>query len=109
MQFQRAAHPDARVVAVLGDMLELGPLAAESHVSLGQLAGDLGVAEVVAVGGFAEQMCEGARREGLAARVAHRDDVIDNMELHAGDVVLIKGSRGVGLEAVANALMEDNA
>ncbi|WP_407703322.1 UDP-N-acetylmuramoyl-tripeptide--D-alanyl-D-alanine ligase [Tessaracoccus antarcticus] len=109
VQFQRAEHPDARVVAVLGDMLELGPLADDAHAALGRLAKDLGVAQVVAVGGFADQICEGARREGLEARVAHRDDVIDNMDLHAGDVVLIKGSRGVGLEAVANALMEDNA
>lgn len=106
---QRAEHPDARVVAVLGDMLELGPLAAEAHVAIGHLAGDLGVTEVLAVGEFAEQVCEGARLEGVAARVCHRDDVAAQLELNSGDVVLIKGSRGVGLEAVGSALMEDNA
>ena len=109
VQFQRAEHPDARVIAVLGDMLELGPLAPEAHVAIGQLAGDLGVREVLAIGEFATQVCEGARHEGIAARVCHRDDVVRQLALQAGDVVLIKGSRGVGLEAVANALMEDNS
>ncbi|MDO5735494.1 MAG: UDP-N-acetylmuramoyl-tripeptide--D-alanyl-D-alanine ligase [Propionibacteriaceae bacterium] len=109
VQFQRAEHSGARVIAVLGDMLELGPLAAKAHVALGRLAGDLGVDEVLAVGEYAEQMCEGARLEGVAARTCHRDDVVDRLALRAGDVVLVKGSRGVGLEAVANALTEDNS
>ncbi len=106
---QREEHAGARVVAVLGDMLELGPLATGAHVAIGHLAGDLGVTEVLAVGDFAEQVCEGARLEGVPARVCHRDDVADQLELRPGDVVLIKGSRGVGLEAVANSLLEDNA
>lgn len=108
VQFQRIEHPRARVVAVLGDMLELGPLAAEAHSAIGRLAGDLEVAEVLAVGEFAEHTCEGARLQGAASHVSHRDDVAAQLKLHAGDVVLIKGSRGMGLEAVANSLMEDN-
>lgn len=106
---QRAEHPRARVVAVLGDMLELGPLAAQSHAAIGRLAGDLGVAEVLAVGEFAPDLCDGAHRAGVDATPVQRDEIVDRLDLHAGDVVLIKGSRGVGLEAVAAALMEDNA
>lgn len=106
---QRAEHPAARVIAVLGDMLELGPLAAEAHVAIGQLAGDLGVTEVLAVGEFAAQVCDGARGAGVEAVESRRDDIAAQLELHAGDVVLVKGSRGVGLEAVAAALMEDIA
>ncbi len=106
---QRAEHPNARVTAVLGDMLELGPLAAEAHVAIGQLAGDLGVTELLAVGEFSAQLCEGARRAGVEATESSRDGVAAQLELHAGDVVLVKGSRGVGLEAVAAALMEDIA
>ncbi len=105
---QRVEHTGARVVAVLGDMLELGPLAAEAHVAIGALAGDLRVHEVVAIGEFAEQVCRGARLEGVTARTCQRDDVVGHLSLNPGDVVLVKGSRGVGLETVANALMEDN-
>lgn len=108
-QIQQAEHPEARVVAVLGDMLELGPLAAEAHVAIGQLAGDLEVAEVLAVGEFAEQVCKGAQSQGATAHVSHRDDVAEQLELQAGDVVLIKGSRSMGLETVANSLMEEKA
>lgn len=100
----RAEHPEARVVAVLGDMLELGPTAAELHEELGRLAADLGVSEVVAVGSMAERIVAGAASENLAARVSGRDEVATSLTLSPGDVVLIKGSRGVGLESVAASL-----
>jgi len=102
----RAEHPGARVVAVLGDMLELGPLAPELHEELGRLAADLGVAEVVAVGGLAEHVVAGAAAEGLPARVSDRASVAGSLSLGPGDVVLIKGSRGVGLETVAAELAD---
>lgn len=97
----RRDHPGARVIAVLGDMLELGPLAEELHEQAGRLAVDLGVAEIVAVGDLAGQIVAGATAEGIAARVADRADVAASLSLNPGDVVLIKGSRGVGLETVA--------
>ena len=102
----RTEHPGARVVAVLGDMLELGPLAPELHEELGRLAADLGVAEVVAVGGLAEHVVAGAAAEGLPARASDRASVAGSLSLGPGDVVLIKGSRGVGLEAVAAELAD---
>lgn len=101
---QRARHPEARVIAVLGDMLELGPLAAESHASTGRLAADLRISEVVAVGDNAELIRRGAEEPGMIARVSTRDEVAASLDLRPGDVVLIKGSRGVGLEKVATAL-----
>ena len=107
-QGSRAEHPAARVVAVLGDMLELGPLAPELHEELGRLAADLGVAEVVAVGGLAEHVVAGAAAEGLPARVSDRASVAASLSLGPGDVVLIKGSRGVGLETVAAELADGN-
>ncbi len=106
---QRVEHPNARVIAILGDMLELGPLADEAHVAIGRLAGDLGVTGLLAVGEFSAQVCDGARRTGVEADEARREDIAAQLELHAGDVVLVKGSRGVGLEAVAAALMEETA
>ncbi|WP_040284573.1 UDP-N-acetylmuramoyl-tripeptide--D-alanyl-D-alanine ligase [Tessaracoccus massiliensis] len=106
----RREHPGARVVAVLGDMLELGPLAEELHEEAGRLAADLGVAEVFAVGDLAAQIVAGATAEGISASVRTRDDIVPALHLNPGDVVLIKGSRGVGLETVAAALAaEDGA
>ncbi|MDO5676542.1 MAG: UDP-N-acetylmuramoyl-tripeptide--D-alanyl-D-alanine ligase [Propionibacteriaceae bacterium] len=106
----RRDHPYARVVAVLGDMLELGPLAEELHTEVGRLAADLGVAEVIAVGELAGQIVAGATAEGIEARVADRAEVASSLSLNPGDVVLIKGSRGVGLETVAAELAaEDGA
>lgn len=101
----RAEHPDARVVAVLGDMLELGPDSPELHRQIGRLAGELGVDEVVAVGGFADDIVVGARAQNVSARAADRNLVADSLNLGPGDVVLVKGSRGVGLETVAAELV----
>lgn len=97
----RHEHPEAKVVAVLGDMLELGPLSADLHRELGRQAADAGVNELVAVGEFADDIVAGAGEEHLPARATVRDLVADSLNLGPGDVVLIKGSRGVGLETVA--------
>lgn len=103
-QYQRTMHPKARVVAVLGDMLELGPTAIEQHLALGRAAVDLGVTEVIAVGEYAQHICLGAAELGVAAQEMSRDEVASKLELNPGDVVLIKASRGVGLEQVATDL-----
>lgn len=104
-EHQRVVHPQARVFAVLGDMLELGTTAEAEHMAVGSLAADAGITEVIAVGSFAEHIRQGAERGGITARVAERDDIAASLDLRAGDVVIIKGSRGIGLEAVAEALI----
>lgn len=71
---------------------------------MGRLAADLRINEVVAVGEFAEHVRDGAHEEGVVTSVAERDEVVGMLDLKPGDVVLVKGSRGVGLEAVAHAL-----
>ncbi|QXT62020.1 UDP-N-acetylmuramoyl-tripeptide--D-alanyl-D-alanine ligase [Tessaracoccus palaemonis] len=106
----RAEHPTARAVAVLGDMLELGPTAADLHEELGRRAADAGISEVVAVGEFAGRIVSGALEGGVPARESLRDDVAASLSLSPGDVVLIKASRGVGLEKVAaNLVVRDGA
>lgn len=102
----RAAHPKARAIAVLGDMLELGADARGAHREVGRLAGELGFDEVVAVGDLAADVVVGAGTNVPVARVAGRPEVGPSLRLAAGDVVLIKGSRGVGLEHVAAWLEE---
>jgi UDP-N-acetylmuramoyl-tripeptide--D-alanyl-D-alanine ligase len=95
-----------RAVAVLGDMLELGPGELEDHRALGARAA--GKSQVVAFfGPRSEQGFRSASRLGDAT--AHFSEVEPLMEwlrprLKAGDVVLVKGSRGMRLERVVAAL-----
>lgn len=95
-----------RHVAVLGDMLELGPTAAEFHRQVGARAAELGFGLVLGVGELSRTLVEGAagkvETEWLAdaASAARRVPQL----VGEGDVVLVKGSRGVGLEAVVAAL-----
>ena len=99
-------RPGGRLVAVLGDMLELGPDAAAQHRGVGALAGGLGFT-VVAIGDFAEALAEGARGAGAVANVvADRDAAVAvaGADLEASDVVVVKASRGLALEVVADAL-----
>jgi UDP-N-acetylmuramoyl-tripeptide--D-alanyl-D-alanine ligase len=87
-----------RTVAVLGDMAELGPDGPAHHTEVGTLADELGIELVVAVG-------ELARGYG-GSWFATRDQAVGAIgELLAlGDVVLVKGSRSMGLEAVVEAV-----
>ena len=100
---QRRRHPGARAVAVLGDMLELGPESGGLHAEAGALAADLGIDEVIAVGEHAGIMAEAARERGIEARAATREEA-SQVDLAAGDLLLVKGSRSVGLELVADAV-----
>jgi len=102
---QTAARAErARTVAVLGDMLELGPRAAEYHAKLGEEASMAGVDVIVTVGPLAVTIAE--RFDGEIHSVpdaATAAEIVPGL-LRSGDVVLVKGSRGVGLEVVCRAL-----
>jgi UDP-N-acetylmuramoyl-tripeptide--D-alanyl-D-alanine ligase len=101
---------DGRLVAVLGHMAELGPIAREEHDRLGELIVRVGVDRLVTVGDEARAIARAAVREGQPPESA--EAVADAAAaaaavrgwVRAGDVVLIKGSRVVGLERVAEAL-----
>jgi UDP-N-acetylmuramoyl-tripeptide--D-alanyl-D-alanine ligase len=95
-----------RKVAIVGDMLELGKYSRRLHAALGtQLAG-AGVDRVLAVGNFAEVVASSAIKTGMKSRnvcVAGDSDEALSIAKHfvrPGDVVLLKGSRGVHLETV---------
>ncbi|QSR84492.1 UDP-N-acetylmuramoyl-tripeptide--D-alanyl-D-alanine ligase [Methylacidimicrobium sp. B4] len=97
--------------AVLGSMGELGAQSTELHERLGRSAGELPIAFLIAVGPEAESLARGAAAGGLPeeriCRCATADEAV--RELHAlrraGDVILVKGSRFLGLERVVEALM----
>jgi UDP-N-acetylmuramoyl-tripeptide--D-alanyl-D-alanine ligase len=94
-----------RMVAVLGEMLELGDGSHAAHVEVGRLAAELGVDRVVAVGAGAAGIAEGAGKRGTA--VADVDEAVRDLSawLTPADVVLVKASRGVRLERVTEALL----
>ena len=98
-----------RRVAFLGDMLELGPTGHELHMETGRrIAGRIDV--LVGVGPLAHALLEGARERGMAAdRLHHFADAPQASAaagglVRPGDAVLVKGSRGVRMEAVVEAL-----
>ena len=106
VDINREAHPGATATAVLGDMLELGANAYDAHVGIGRRCADLGFSKVIAVGEFASAIVEGAAEGVPECVVVTRDEVARHLAPGAGDVVLVKGSRAVGLEQVAAALEE---
>ena len=96
---------DARTVAVLGDMLELGPNENEFHVQIGEHADAVGVEVLVTVGPLAAAIGDRFDREAYAVADAGEAAALVPELLAPGDVVLVKGSRGVGLELVTEALV----
>jgi len=99
-----------RTFAVLGEMRELGDLSVREHDEIGRLAVRLNVSQVIAVGDGARVLHLGAANEGswdqesvwvpdAAAAVAYL-----GAHVAPGDVVLVKASRAIGLEAVCDAL-----
>jgi UDP-N-acetylmuramoyl-tripeptide--D-alanyl-D-alanine ligase len=100
-----------RRIAVLGDMLELGPREREFHAQLGQQAAAAGVDVLVTVGPLAASIADGFGGETHSVADAGEAAVVVPELLAPGDVVLVKASRGVGLELVCRALgaREDDA
>jgi UDP-N-acetylmuramoyl-tripeptide--D-alanyl-D-alanine ligase len=95
-----------RLVAVLGDMAELGASAPGYHREIGQLARSIGVSALVAVGQEARAYLEGGAGIRETRWAATADDAVAIVEdvLEPRDAVLVKGSRAVGLEVVVDAL-----
>jgi UDP-N-acetylmuramoyl-tripeptide--D-alanyl-D-alanine ligase len=94
----------ARRVAVLGDMLELGPEAVRFHREIGEHASARGVEVLVTVGALGAAMRDGFAGEAHSVADAGAAAELLRSLLRDGDTVLVKGSRGVGLERVAEAI-----
>jgi len=102
-----------RSIAVLGDMLELGDYSEEAHRRLGQRVRDLSIDFLITLGQRASIVVDSAVRAGLAverARVVQSDSEAVGLVLkwaQEGDWILIKGSRGMAMERIAEALREE--
>jgi UDP-N-acetylmuramoyl-tripeptide--D-alanyl-D-alanine ligase len=92
-----------RRVAILGDMAELGRTGPTYHVEVGHAAAELGVDEILAVGPLARGYLDGGVPGRAVENVHEALRLVDDV-VRPGDAVLIKASRAVGLEAVAEAL-----
>jgi UDP-N-acetylmuramoyl-tripeptide--D-alanyl-D-alanine ligase len=92
-----------RTIAVLGDMAELGPDGPRYHREIGLLLRELGIDVLCATGALAEGYLE-----ARLPRMSWSPDGIDlawlKAEVEPGDCVLVKASRALRLEAVADAL-----
>lgn len=96
-----------RRVAALGDMLELGPAGPELHREVGRLAGELGITWFLGVGPLMEHAVAEAAAAGVwATHVPNAWTAGDLLKegLTAGDVLLLKGSRGMRMEGALERL-----
>ena len=97
-----AARPAAgRRILVAGEMLELGEHAPAMHAACGRAAAEAGIDLVVGVRGNAEHLAGAACAGGITSVFLPNAEAAGQWlasNLHAGDAVLVKGSRGVGLE-----------
>jgi UDP-N-acetylmuramoyl-tripeptide--D-alanyl-D-alanine ligase len=105
---------DGRKIAVLGDMLELGHYKWDGHEKVGSRA--LEVADIIiTIGDLGRIIGETALRWGSPSLEVHMLDTNDQavallMDLLQGDdVILVKGSRGMHMEDIVNALTEEKA
>jgi len=100
----------SRKLVVAGEMLELGTESAELHQSCGREAAQAGVDLVIGVQGIASEILQGARASGMSEeKLKFMPDAGAAGEflastVRSGDVVLVKGSRGVKLEQALNVL-----
>jgi UDP-N-acetylmuramoyl-tripeptide--D-alanyl-D-alanine ligase len=100
----------SRRVVVAGEMLELGENEKAMHSEVGRRIAASGVDRLIGVRGLAQDMVDGARTAGLSD-VEFANDSAEAAEIVAGtvkpgDVILVKGSRGVRTEKVIEKLLE---
>ncbi len=99
-----------RKIVVAGEMLELGPDTKRIHAETGEKIANKGVDMLIGVRGLALEMVDAAKAAGLDSAVFADDSAaaakIVTEIATAGDVILIKGSRGVRTEKVIEGLMD---
>ena len=104
------ARGRGRLIAGLGDMLELGRETVSAHFEAGRMAAERGVDEILALGDHAEEVVRGAVDGGLSSKqtriVRTHEEMANGIDrvLREGDVVLLKASRGMRLDRVVELL-----
>lgn len=105
-------NTEGRRVACLGDMLELGEISEAAHREVGRLAAKYGVDCLLTVGENAHFIARGAEEAGMNPADIHEFDDNESLcsrlpqLLKKNDVILVKGSRGMRLEEIADAIAD---
>lgn len=101
-------YPGNKKIAVLGSMFELGDTSKDLHEEVGRSAGRLQIDRLFALGPDAAHLVSGARAEGLTDATAYESHDAIAEALRAsflpGDVLLLKGSRGMAMETIIGLL-----
>ncbi len=109
------AKAKGRKIVILGDMLELGALAQEYHRQIGAMLAQQPFDLAVGVGPMSKSLIAAAAEAGAAsAKLQHYGDAASAAAamkslFKAGDLVYIKGSRGIGLEVILNQFSGEGA
>lgn len=100
-----------RRIVVAGEMLELGEQGTQMHQACGQALAELGIEKLIGVRGLAHALVSGAQAAGLNDAVfAETPEAVAELLLNdcrAGDLVLVKGSRGVRTEKIVQRLKQE--
>lgn len=114
IRFTKKVPGYRRKILVAGEMLELGPKAEQFHRDCGCLAASSRIDCVVGVRGLAQALCQAAREAGhSAARAPFFEDAEAagewlTRQVKSGDLIVVKGSRGVRTEKVIEVLKRDH-
>jgi UDP-N-acetylmuramoyl-tripeptide--D-alanyl-D-alanine ligase len=109
------AKGEGRAIAVLGDMLELGSFTKEAHEQIGRKVSELSIDILLALGEEASTVVESAIRHGFPAKrarvVESHSEALSLLRetIEDGDWILIKGSRRMAMEKIAEGLAEGRA
>ncbi|MGI6648040.1 MAG: UDP-N-acetylmuramoyl-tripeptide--D-alanyl-D-alanine ligase [Bacillota bacterium] len=99
-----------RTIAIMGDMYELGDYTEEGHRRVGEDAAHLGISLLITVGQLAEGIARGALGAGMSldqvVTVLDKKEAVNYVREYRkpGDVILVKGSRGMKMEEIVKAL-----
>jgi UDP-N-acetylmuramoyl-tripeptide--D-alanyl-D-alanine ligase len=98
-----------RGIFVAGDMLELGDHAPVLHKKIGEAAADIKISRIYAFGPHAHMVLEGATTGGMEKKdvfAGTKEEILSDLKNHlkTGDWVLVKGSRGMGMEQIVEGL-----
>jgi UDP-N-acetylmuramoyl-tripeptide--D-alanyl-D-alanine ligase len=109
---KETAGEKRRIIVGLGEMLELGDETVRAHIQAGKMVAETGAGFLFAIGAHAQHMLKGAIEKGFPSERAieskSQQDMVDQINdvVEKGDLVLLKGSRMMGLEKVAQGLRE---
>jgi UDP-N-acetylmuramoyl-tripeptide--D-alanyl-D-alanine ligase len=104
------AKSSGRMIAVLGDMLELGPREEAGHEEVGEKVAAIGTDLLITVGERARRIGQTAAASGMSEdriwMCSSNKEAVDvlSMQIRYGDTILVKGSRGMVMEEIVDAL-----